>query len=71
MLKVQKTTVKGRKVFGVTDGKKWFWWAYVLEESARKMVTSLSPEKYRQVNVVHDKAYEVSEIRPEDITIGG
>ena len=70
-LQVKATKIGRLDVFGITDGEKWFWWGYVDEASAHKMLWNIlagSPLQ-RSVNIVHDKAYKVSTLAPTEIKI--
>ncbi len=54
-------------VWGITDGKKWFWFAYTHKESAEKMMVGLQDEGRRSVNILHEKAFALSELKPDQI----
>ncbi len=56
VLQVKGSTVKSQGVptncFGITDGKKWFFYAYLTKAEAEGVMAKITPDKV-SVNIAH------------------
>lgn len=43
--------------YGITDGKLWFWWYYITEQQASKILTELTDPEVQRINVTYDHPY--------------
>ena len=53
-IRVKGCKVKGLSAYGITDGKKWFFYAYKTKERAEKMLPIFTTEEVIRVNIAHD-----------------
>ncbi len=60
-IRVKQCVVDGKKVFGLTNGKKWFFYAYTTKERAEGMIQHFTAPKVIEVNISQPQAYKIVE----------
>ncbi len=59
MLKVKQCKVNGKNVYGLTNGKKWFYYAYISKDQAESMLVHFVTEMDYTVNICHQQPFKV------------
>jgi hypothetical protein len=60
-VRVKPCTVGGRKAFGLTDGKKWFFYAYETRAAATSMLRHFTEPKVVEVNISQPQPFKMAD----------
>lgn len=60
VIRVKEYTLDGKKTWGITDGKKWFFYAYSTKERAEVMLEHFNSPSVIEVNISQPQPFKLA-----------